>query len=94
SLNHPITDLGIPPDSQRRETALIARQNSISMPIVIAGVMLRQMRRGAVQFTSPFIPHCIGTLSCCRSDALARIAMAIDMSPKKRAIIGTTIEAS
>jgi chloramphenicol 3-O phosphotransferase len=27
-LNHPITDLGIPPDSQRRETALEAREQA------------------------------------------------------------------
>jgi hypothetical protein len=27
-LNHPITDLGIPPDSQRRETALTAERHA------------------------------------------------------------------
>jgi Asp-tRNA(Asn)/Glu-tRNA(Gln) amidotransferase A subunit family amidase len=33
-LNHPITDLGIPPDSQRRETALAASGLPVGIQII------------------------------------------------------------
>jgi hypothetical protein len=39
-LNHPITDLGIPPDSQRRETALaVSSANAVIFNLTSCAVL-------------------------------------------------------